>query len=53
MRPGPVPTHHVLERSWIKLLSDVLSEGRYRHPVKLGTVDDRRARGPLNAENLA
>jgi hypothetical protein len=34
-----MPTHHVLERSSIKLLSDGLSEGRYRPPVKLGTVD--------------
>lgn len=39
MRPGPLPTHHVLERSSIKLLSDGLSEGRYRPPAKLGTID--------------
>jgi hypothetical protein len=39
VRPGPMPTHHVLERSLIKLLSEDLSEGRYRPPVKLGTVD--------------
>jgi hypothetical protein len=32
-------THLVLERSSIKLLSHGLSQGRYRPPVKLGTVD--------------
>jgi hypothetical protein len=39
MRLGPMPTHLVLERLSIKLLSDALWEGRYRPPVKLCTVD--------------
>jgi hypothetical protein len=42
--------HHVLERSSIKLLSDGLSEGRCRPPVKLGTVD---LIAVPEAENLA
>jgi hypothetical protein len=38
MRHGPMPTHLVLERSPIKLLSQGHPEGRYRPPVKLGMV---------------
>jgi hypothetical protein len=46
----PMRTLHVLERSSIKLLSDGLSEGRCRPPVKLGTVD---LIAVPEAENLA
>jgi len=53
MRPGHVSTHLVLERSSIQLLSDGLSQGRYRPPVKLGPVDLIACQGPLSAEHLA
>lgn len=47
MRLGPIPTHLVLERSSVNLLSDGLSEGRYRPPEKLCTVDLIAVPGPI------